>query len=100
MRLNELNDIVNNTSVVLVDYYADWCGPCKQMKPIINQIEAAYEGKLKVVRVDVDESADIAMHYTIMSIPTIHIFVNGGVVEGISGYRNREFIESILKGYV
>lgn len=100
MLLNEFKDQVSGSALVLVDYYADWCGPCRQIKPIIDQIEKAYADKLTVIRVNVDESPEIAQQFGVMSIPTVHIAVYGGIVEGFTGYRTKAQIEGILKDYV
>lgn len=70
---------------VLVDFYADWCGPCKMMSPVIDEVSKEYEGRLKVGKINVDESPDTAGKYRVMSIPTLLFIKNGQVVDQIIG---------------
>ena len=72
-------EVLKSEVPVLVDFYADWCGPCKRMAPIVEQLAAEYEGRLKVGKMDVDANTDIAVKYGIMSIPTLIIFKNGEI---------------------
>ncbi len=70
---------------VFVDMYADWCGPCKMMGPLIAQLAEEYDGRAKIGKLNVDESQDIAIRYGVMSIPTMLVFKNGEVVGKIVG---------------
>jgi thioredoxin 1 len=70
---------------VLVDFWAVWCGPCKMIAPIVEELAAEYEGKLKIGKVDVDSNQQIAMQFGIRSIPTLLVFKGGKVVEQIVG---------------
>ena len=81
---------------VLVDFYADWCGPCKMMAPVIEDIAKEYEGKLLVGKVDVDANPQLAMKFGIMSIPTIMVFKNGQPVKQLVGYQGREMLLQAL----
>ena len=76
--------------VVLVDFSAEWCGPCKMMKPIVDELAAELEGKAKVVAVDVDEAADVAARFGIASVPTFIIFREGSAVKTLVGYMPKE----------
>lgn len=99
--LNEENfDSVTKDGVVLVDFWATWCGPCKMLSPIIDEIASEYAGKVVVGKVDVDENEEIARKYGIMAIPTIFIFNNGEIVEKITGYRLKRELQQILNEYV
>ena len=90
------NDALNSDIPVLVDFYADWCGPCKMMAPIVETISEKYEGKLKVGKCNVDDERDIAMRYRIMSIPTIMVFKNGDVALKLIGAMSEQELEDKL----
>lgn len=80
IKLNSENfekEVLNANIPVLVDFYADWCGPCRMMGPIVEELSKELEGKAKVGKINVDENQDLAMEYNIMTIPTIVIFKNG-----------------------
>ena len=77
---------------VLVDFYADWCGPCKAMGPVVETLAQEYEGRVKVGKVNVDENQDLAMEYGVMSIPTIVIIKNGKVEKTFVGVRDKSEI--------
>ncbi len=78
---------------VVVDFYADWCGPCKMMSPIIDELSGAYEGKVKIGKVNTDENRAVASKYSIMSIPTILLIKNGEVVEKVVGALPKDMLE-------
>jgi len=71
--------------VVILDFYADWCGPCKMMTPILEQAATDYEGKAVIAKVNVDENRDLAIQNKIMGIPTLFFFKDGKVVDRVSG---------------
>jgi thioredoxin 1 len=82
---NFQNEVVSSKLPVLVDFWAAWCGPCKMIAPIVEELATEYSGKLKVGKVDVDANQGVAMQYGIRSIPTLLVFKDGVVVEQIVG---------------
>lgn len=72
-------EVLQSSLPVLVDYWAEWCGPCKQIAPILDEIAQEYDGRLKVVKVDIDANKDIPPKYGIRGIPTLMLFKNGAV---------------------
>lgn len=82
---------------VFVDFYADWCGPCKMMAPVVEKLAEKYEGKLKVGKCNVDEENELAARYRVMSIPTMMVFVNGEVRETIVGAVSQTELENVIE---
>ena len=82
---------------VLVDFWATWCGPCRMLAPVIEEIANEYAGKVKVGKVNVDDERELALEYGVSSIPTVMVFQNGEVKETSVGYRPKEEIEQLLK---
>lgn len=89
----ELNSTTFNTEIsnsqvpVLVDFWAEWCGPCRMIAPVVEELANEYAGRLKVAKLNVDENRDTAIQYGVMSIPTLILFKNGQPVERIVGFR-------------
>ena len=79
------SEVMKSQLPVLVDFYADWCGPCKIVSPVIEQLSKEYSGKAKFVKVDTDANQDLAMRYGIMSIPTVMLFAEGKVKDVVIG---------------
>ncbi|MCY1722866.1 thioredoxin [Prolixibacteraceae bacterium Z1-6] len=73
----KFNNVINSNRPVLVDFYADWCGPCKQMPPILKQVKDELKEKVRIIKVDVDKNPNIATKYRIRSIPTLMLFKDG-----------------------
>ena len=90
-------DVISRSGNVVVDFYADWCGPCKMMSPIIDEIAEEVGDKIKVGKINVDENQELAMEYEVMSIPTIIILQNGEVKNSFVGVREKEEIISYLE---
>lgn len=83
-------EVLKSQVPVLVDFWATWCGPCKMIAPIVEDIAGEYGAKLKVVKLDVDENGVVAAKYNVMSIPTLGIFSKGELIERIVGYMPKE----------
>ncbi len=84
------NEVVKSALPVLVDFWAEWCGPCRMVGPIIDEIAHDLEGKLKVAKINVDNEQELAARFNIMSIPTILLFKNGEVVEQVVGAMSKD----------
>ena len=78
-------EVLKSDLPVFVDFYADWCGPCKMMSPVIDKLAEEFDGKIKVGKVNVDENGDLAVRYCIMSIPNMVFFKNGEVADRVVG---------------
>ncbi len=89
-------DILKSSVPVLVDFWAPWCGPCRSVAPIVDDLATQYAGKLKVAKVNVDESTDVAMRYQVTSIPTFILFKNGQVADrALGALPKSEFVKLI-----
>ena len=91
------NEVLKSDKLVLLDFWASWCGPCKMLSPVISQIAEKYEGKVKVGKVNVDDEPELANAFQVASIPMVVIMKNSKVVNSSGGYRPMEQIEAMLK---
>ena len=95
---NFTTEVLNADKPVLVDFYADWCGPCRMMSPIVEQLAVDMEGKAIIGKLNIDDNEEIAMKYGVMNIPTLILFKNGAEVNRIVGSQNRDVLERMLQG--
>ena len=84
------SEVLDSTLPVLVDFSAVWCGPCKMLDPIVKQLAEEWDGKVKVVKLDVDNNPDLAMRYQVMGVPTLMLFVKGEPLERVTGYQPKD----------
>lgn len=91
---------LKQNKLVLVDFWATWCGPCRMMAPVVEELAADFEGKVAVGKVDVDEEADLAQRYGIMSIPTLILFKDGKPVEQIVGARPKAAVAAVINNHI
>ena len=97
---NFKQEVLESDIPVLVDFWAEWCGPCRMVTPTVEEIAEEYDGKLKVCKLNVDEAPATASEYGIMSIPTLAVFKNGEVVERIIGAVPKPQIEEKIKPHI
>ena len=92
--------VLKSTTPVLVDFWAEWCGPCRAVGPILEEISNEYGDKLKIVKLNTDEEGSIAMKYGISSIPTMNVFVGGEVVKTIVGAKPKPALLKDLENFI
>ncbi len=93
-------EVINSEVPVLIDFWAAWCGPCKMIAPVVEELATEYDGKLKVGKLDVDENQQTAIKYGVRSIPTVLIIQGGEVKETIIGAVPKSMFEEKIKPYV
>ena len=93
-------EVLKSTIPVIVDFTAVWCGPCKMLDPVVTQLSQDWNGKVKIVKLDVDDNSNIAMQYGVMGVPTLILFVNGSPVQRLSGYQPKDRIVSKFGSYI
>ena len=103
MEVNDSNfdqDVLKSDKPVLIDFWAAWCGPCRALAPIVDELATAYEGKVTVAKMDVDRNTATPMRYGVRGIPTLLVFKGGQVKEQIVGYVAKEQIQKALDKHV
>ena len=91
------NDVLKSSQPVLIDFWATWCGPCRAIAPVVEQLATEYEGKVKIVKVNIDENPKTPTQYDVRSIPTLLMFKDGKVVGQIVGAVPKPKIEELVK---
>ena len=92
------NEVLRSEGLVLLDFYADWCGPCKMLAPVLHEIAEENAGALKVGKVNVDEQMELAMRFQVSSIPMLVVFKDGKAVAKSVGYRSKAEIAAMVEG--
>ena len=93
-------DVLTNDKPVLVDYWAEWCGPCRQVAPVLEAIAAEHGDKIDIVKLNVDENPEVTRRYGILNIPTLGIFQNGQVVKELVGARSKSALLNELAEFI
>lgn len=89
-------EVLNSDKLVLVDFWAQWCGPCRMVSPIIDELSEDYDEKIKVGKINVDEQGELSAQYRVMSIPTIMLFKGGQIVDKVVGARSKDEFSRLI----
>ena len=94
------NEVINSDKPVFVDFWAEWCGPCRMVSPTVEELSKEYTGKVNFVKVNVDDNNELASKYNVFSIPTLAIFRNGQVVAQTAGAASKESLKTYIDKHV
>lgn len=97
--MEKFNDVINSDQLTLVDFYATWCGPCKMMHPVLEQLKADLGDSIRIIKLDVDKSGDIAKAYRIQSVPTLMLFRRGEMLWRQSGAMRLADLKATISNY-
>lgn len=89
-------EVLKSEKIVLVDFWATWCGPCQMLSPVVSEIAEEYKEKVKVGKVNVDEQRELSIKYEIVSIPTLILFKNGQIINNLVGFHSKSELEKII----
>lgn len=91
------NSVINSDTPVLIDFYAEWCQPCKAQSPILHELARELQGKLRVVKIDVDKNPEISNRFQVRSVPTLMLFRNGDLIWRNSGVASKQQLTDVVK---
>ncbi len=94
------DEVIAASQPVMVDFPAVWCGPCKMLEPVVKELAAEWEGKVRVVKLDVDHAPSLAMQYQVMGVPTLMLFMDGEPKERLTGYQPKRRIQKKFAAYL
>ncbi len=97
--MENFNDIIKSDSLTLVDFFATWCGPCKMMHPVLEQLKDDLGESIRIIKLDVDKNENLSMQYNIQSVPTLMLFKNGDVVWRQSGAMSLNELKNLIAQY-
>lgn len=95
--MEKFNDIIKSEKLTLVDFFATWCGPCKMMHPVLEQLKAELGDSIRIIKIDVDNNEEISAEYNIQSVPTLMLFKNGNVEWRASGAMSAKELKSVIE---
>ena len=96
----KFNDIINGNDLVLVDFYADWCGPCKMMSPTLQEVKLNLKDAVKIIKVNVDQHQDLANHFMVRGVPTLMLFKTGKMLWRQSGVLSARDLTTIIRNHL
>ncbi|WP_055436901.1 thioredoxin [Lacinutrix algicola] len=91
------NKIINKKTPVLVDFFAEWCGPCKAQSPVIKELAQEVDGKVRVIKIDIDKNQAVAQRYNVRGVPTLVLFIEGKIVWRQSGVQSKSQLLDVIK---
>lgn len=94
--MENFSDIIKSDKLTLVDFFATWCGPCKMMHPILEQLKEEMGDSIRILKLDVDDNEDLSMHYNFQSVPTLMLFKSGEIVWRQSGAKSLNELKSLI----
>ncbi|NHM03630.1 thioredoxin [Flavobacterium celericrescens] len=96
----KFNEIINANHLVLVDFYADWCGPCKMMSPILQEVKTTLQDTVKIIKINVDQHQDLAAHFMVRGVPTLMLFKSGKMLWRQSGVLSTTDLIKIIESHL